>query len=141
MKNYKKLVIFGLLIVLVSGYSIWGQRVSEQPTEPQVRSLLVITGSSVKASVIPSWFKPPVYGSLIDCISWYESSHNPEAVGDRGKAYGILQFWESTFDFFSEKYGLSLEYTDPEAQRILAEYMLQSDFNNILHWSVWDKCI
>jgi soluble lytic murein transglycosylase-like protein len=30
-------------------------------------------------------------------VAWCESSFNPSAVGDQGRARGIFQFWQATF--------------------------------------------
>ena len=58
---------------------------------------------------------------LITC----ESSWNPQAKGDKGKAYGLLQFWKSTFDAYSQKYGYTnLEYTSSTHQILLAMRMI-----------------
>ena len=93
-------------------------------------------------AVIPN--KPPEiqYKALIDCLIIYESSGDPEAVGDSGNAFGILQFWLGTFQSYKMKYGLDhLEYKNPDHQIILADRMLRDDFGNIRHWSTRHKCL
>ena len=137
----RKLVIAGFLALILAISPVWAINTSEEPPNPSGDEFYLVQENSLKAQVIPVWFKPPVYGSLIECLSFYESTHNPEAVGDNGKAYGILQFHLPTFDFFCEKYELVLDYTNPEDQKILAEYMLQDNINNVVHWSVYRNCI
>ena len=80
------------------------------------------------------------YGETIRCLIQYESSHNPNATGDKGKAFGILQFWRTTFNQYSQKYELDLSYENPVHQIILADKMLQDDYREITHWSPWRKC-
>ena len=80
------------------------------------------------------------YGNTLKCLIKYESQFNPNATGDRGLAFGILQFWRSTFDQYSKKFNLKLDYKNPVHQIVLADLMLQSDYNEITHWSPWRKC-
>ena len=77
----------------------------------------------------------------IECLIRFESGGNINAIGDNGKAIGILQFHQATFDLFSERYGLELDIYSPKDQILLASKMLQEDSNNIYHWSVWRNCI
>ena len=71
---------------------------------------------------------------LLNC----ESSLNPKAKGDyrieedRFMANGIAQFWKETFDGFSKKYNLSLDYESPHDQIVLAGMMVRDGFEN--HW-------
>jgi hypothetical protein len=80
------------------------------------------------------------YGEVLKCLITYESQYNPNATGDGGLAFGILQFHRNTFDTYSHKYELELDYKNPIHQIILADLMLQDDFDNIIHWSPWRKC-
>lgn len=79
---------------------------------------------------------------LIECLIKYESGGNIKAVGDSGKAYGILQFWRSTFDGYKKLYDLEwLEYENPVDQVILADIMLRDNLEkNIRHWTVYPNC-
>ena len=80
-----------------------------------------------------------VNGSLIDCLIFYESSGNPEAVGDDGKARGILQFWEGTFKMHCvDKYGLEDDIWNPEIQKICADKMIQDGYER--SWTTLSKC-
>ena len=76
---------------------------------------------------------------LIECLIKKESMWNAYAVGDSGNAFGLLQFWRSTFDFYKEKYGEEwLEYENPLHQIILADLMLKD--NLWFHWTTYNKC-
>ena len=78
---------------------------------------------------------------LIECLIRYESGGNPNAVGDSGRAYGILQFWQSTFNLYAEEYGLEgLVYEDPESQIILAYEMLKRNPANVGNWTAAKYC-
>ena len=83
-------------------------------------------------------FKP--LGALIGCLIEKESGGKVDAVGDEGKAFGILQFWLGTFNHFKEKYKMSwLEYKDPGDQITLAELMLTDGYG--FHWTTYKRCI
>lgn len=77
---------------------------------------------------------------LIEC----ESGGNPEAIGDGGKAYGILQFHLGTFMHFGVKYRAELFpnaeplevenfYADEWAQVEIARKMLKEP-GGVEHW-------
>ena len=70
-------------------------------------------------------------------VAMCESRLDITAIGDHGLAYGIFQFHKETFELYSKKYGLDLDYTDPYDQTDLAARM----FNNNLqyHWSCYKK--
>jgi len=81
-----------------------------------------------------------VYQELVDCLIKYESSGNPNALGDNGRAHGLLQFHKPTFRRFCvEEYGYRDDIWDPEIQMECGAQML---FNNLIgHWSVRNQCI
>ena len=43
------------------------------------------------------------------CVAFHESSMNPLAVGDSGKARGLFQFWAGTWEMFRKKMGESTQ--------------------------------
>ena len=72
---------------------------------------------------------PDTLQNLIRC----ESEWKLDAVGDRGKSYGLLQFKVPTFELFSKKYGLAeLDIEDPFDQIDLAALMIKDGY--IKHW-------
>jgi hypothetical protein len=91
---------------------------------------------SVLGDLVGNDFNP-----LIDCLIKHESNGNEYAVGDGGKAYGILQFHRRTFDAFSAKYGLTLNYYDADDQILLAQKMLEENPKNLNHWTTKKYCI
>ena len=109
---------------------------------PKEHTLIVIDGNSLVATVPPVLIRPIVYGSLIDCLEHYESSHNPDAIGDHGVSFGILQFQKPTFQSFCvKKYRLKDDINDPEIQRICCDMMLEEDFKNVVNWSTYKLCV
>lgn len=68
---------------------------------------------------------------LINC----ESGFNSKAVGDKGKANGLLQFWKGTYDTYADIYGLEKEYKNPYSQIDLASKMLSDGL-----WKHWYNC-
>lgn len=79
--------------------------------------------------------------NLIRCLIKYESGGDPNAVGDNGKARNVLQFWESTFDLYCEKYGANLDYNSAEDQIYLAYLMLKNNPQNVYHWTTAKYCL
>lgn len=77
---------------------------------------------------------PMRFIKLINC----ESGLNKNAKGDYRngvpKANGLLQFWEGTFNTYSEKYGIEGKYTNPVAQIKLASLMIGRMDDGIFHW-------
>ena len=71
---------------------------------------------------------------LIQC----ESNWNPQAKGDKGKAFGLLQFHEPTFNFYCDQYGYDYSYYTPKHQITLAVEMISNGL--IQHWKkCWNK--
>lgn len=82
-----------------------------------------------------------VFEDLINCLIQHESGGRTDVYGDRGKAYGVLQFWRETFTRYKTAYGLEdFEYKNPEHQIKLADTMLQADFSNLRHWTTAKFC-
>lgn len=61
---------------------------------------------------------------LIEC----ESGGDEQAIGDEGRAYGILQFHEPTFTEFAQKYNIKRDWKDPTSQIILAREMIADGY-------------
>ena len=89
-----------------------------------------------------SYFPKLKHQKIIDCLIKYESSGNENAVGDSGLAKGILQFHTPTFiGYCIEKYGLKDDIWDQNVQIVCANKMIEENWSNIRHWSVYKKCI
>jgi len=85
---------------------------------------------------LDEWFSGIKYQTLLRCIAFKESSYNQYAVGDSGRAYGILQFHYPTF----KRYCVG-DYEDPRAQILCADKMISDNWNNINHWTTAYICI
>lgn len=66
-----------------------------------------------------------------------ESGYNSYAIGDGGKAYGLLQFHEPTFNSFKKKSGLAVEYKNPKDQITLAAWSWTNGYQS--HWTCYKK--
>lgn len=49
---------------------------------------------------------------LIDALAVVESNNNPSAVGDSGKAYGVLQIWEVVIVDVNARFGTKYRHKD-----------------------------
>ena len=79
---------------------------------------------------------------LINCLIRYESSGNENAIGDNGKAHGLLQYHVPTFQAYCiDKYELAEDVDqiyNPEIQRLCCSMML--DDGGINHWTTKKYC-
>ena len=126
-------MIFLILWILIS-ILVFGEK-------PPINENRAINEGFYKApsQVIYSYY--PKYQNIIDCLIKYESSGNPLAVGDSGKAIGILQFHEPTFQRYCvDKYGYYDDIWDAEIAKNCVAEMLEENINNIDHWSVKNLC-
>jgi hypothetical protein len=109
--------------------------------EPVLKDLALIQDNSIMALSNPVYIKPIIYGTLLDCISYYESRHNPDAVGDAGEC-GQYQFMPSTFKAYCvDKYGLEDNIFDSDIQKRCADEMIQEDWNNVYQWTTAPRCL
>jgi hypothetical protein len=136
--NYKyRLIVFIFLlaIILIAGIVafVYGK------TPPQ--SYYGHYQLYLEAPKIP-YYPISGYEEIINCLIRYESGGNPEALGDSGRAKGILQFHESTFNQYCvERYNFVNNIWDNSIQIDCAKEMIDENWDNIYHWSVWDLCI
>lgn len=73
---------------------------------------------------------------LIKCLAWYESSYRTDVYGDSGRAYGVMQFHQPTFNLFCEG-----DYYNSRDQVVCADKMISSNWNLVYHWSTAKFCI
>ena len=81
---------------------------------------------------------------MIELLVKCESGGNPGAIGDNGKARGVLQFHRGTLKSFAVKYGLRTElteadYSNTSLQREVARKMIEENKNNLRHWLVCSR--
>ena len=72
-------------------------------------------------------------------VMFCESSNNPKAVGDGGRARNVMQFHKPTFDAYAKKYGEELDYNSYHDQIELAAYMFSKGQQG--HWTCYSKVI
>jgi len=74
------------------------------------------------------------YGAMIEDLIECESGGNPEALGDQGRAHGILQFHQPTFQQFCvDRYGFTDNIWDEETQKNCCAEMLSNGLEG--HWT------
>lgn len=69
---------------------------------------------------------------LLD-VAYCESRFNQNARGDSGKAIGIFQFWQGTWDSFSKDFGEILDINSVHDQAKLAAWAFST--GKQLHWT------
>lgn len=72
-------------------------------------------------------------------VMWCESSNNPNAVGDGGRARNVMQFHKPTFEYFSSMLGEELDYNSYKDQIKLAAYMFSIGKQG--HWTCYNKVL
>lgn len=77
--------------------------------------------------------------SVFKKVMFCESSNNPKAVGDGGKARNVLQFHKPTFDAYSKLYGKQLDYDSYKDQIELAAWMFSKGQQG--HWTCYSKVV
>jgi len=103
--------------------------------QPETQTLATVSkNASNKVSM--DIFNDLEFGEIISCLAKYESGYNQNAIGDSGRAIGLMQFWQGTWDKYCEG-----NIFDPLLQVKCVDKMLQDDQKNIRHWTVAYKCI
>lgn len=74
---------------------------------------------------------PVIFKKVMKC----ESSNNPKAVGDGGRAKNVLQFHRPTFDGYAKKLGEELDYNSYHDQIKLGAYMFS--IGEQKHWTCY----
>ena len=127
-----KLAVLGLIILLVVSI------LSSAPKTPQ-KPFVGLTECLYLTPRVSFYPKTATYGSLIDCLVFEESSGNPNAVGDEGRAKGILQFHSPTFQQYCvNRFNYRNDIWDEEIQRNCCAEMLENDLG--YHWSTYKQC-
>lgn len=135
--SYDKRIIVYFVLLFLSIVLAWvalGYLFGELEAKKGIGSPYTLSQCFVEGKNIP--FIPSVYtnGSLIEEMIACESSGNPNALGDNGKAKGILQFWDTTFEMYCvKKYGYRNDIWSEEIQRSCASEMLRDGLGK--HWT------
>lgn len=72
-------------------------------------------------------------------VSFCESSYNPHAVGDGGRARNIFQYHKETFDYFSKLMGEELDYDSYIDQARLTAWIWSNRPDLKKHWTCYNK--
>ena len=124
-------VFLGLVVIDLFSTKTFSERLeSDKMAIVQGNSLLPISPVYIPHTM--------VYGSLIDCLIFYESSGNPNAVGEANEK-GILQFKDSTFQQYCvDKYELGKNIWNCNTQKVCADKMIQDNLG--FHWTTYELC-
>jgi len=136
--GYKRLIIYIICIALIMLFMVAffvGIIIAHLRISPQV----TLNECFTRQVNMPYYPTVRTYGALISCLIKYESSGNPNAIGDNGTSFGILQFKKSTFKHYCvDRYGFKNDIMNPEIQKDCCQKMLGEGLIN--HWSVRYLC-
>lgn len=131
----RKLIIIGLLILSIASLLTTVVHSDQEPIE------------ALKAEVVVEEILTPTqyadkyatqYGidaSVFKKVMFCESSNNPKAIGDGGRAKNVMQFHKPTFDAYAKKYGEELDYNSYHDQIELAAWMFSKGEQG--HWTCY----
>lgn len=91
---------------------------------------IVLPEPSVKA-LISHWEN--VYGVSIDRIAKCESGYNQSAIGDKGKAHGMFQYHQPTFDSFAKQIGKQMDRENVYDQIEMTAWAFSKGYAS--HWT------
>jgi hypothetical protein len=140
-----------LLSFVLAG--VIGVGTAHAPLYEKTDTLLLAGGTTLMASTMPiSPLKYPSYAYLVPTDDYYiiklvdeiiacESGGRHERVwGDKGKAYGIAQFWEETFYWMAEMANLeNPNWKSKEQQITLLGWALENGLGN--HWTCYRELL
>lgn len=137
-----KIIILFILTLLAGWYITTKIALAPVRIESNAsNNYILIENNTLKATSNPIYLKPIVYATLLNCISFYESSHNPYAVGQLDEK-GQYQFRPATFQFYCvDKYGYKDDIWDAEIQQHCADDMIKENWYNIYQWSTAHLCL
>lgn len=140
MSKIKKILILLSLLILIgriiNGYYISYKRATAIRLENEARTALQAYVDSLTVPELITYLAPENAAELRG-VAWCESTHRPYAVGDGGRAVGIMQFHRPTFDMYSKQMGEELNYESSYDQIKVADYMWNKGLQR--HWTCWGK--
>ena len=116
---------------------------------PQEGDIILIQGNSLatRQMVLKSdeqnvwsaiWAASNKYGVEFDILynlAKCESSLKHETFGDSGRAFGIYQWWESSWNMYNKKFGTNLDrYNLEDQSEMTARVLSEGGYKN------WAKC-
>jgi len=137
------LIVLLLIIGVLTGIRVMSRLSPEISPEGQIERKVIYQNTTL-APVSPILYPHTVvYGSLISCLSSYESQGNPKAFNpkdtDGYPKYGLLQFHKPTFqEFCVKKYNYRNDIWDEEIQRLCADRMIQEGYAG--YWGTLKFC-
>lgn len=138
-------VLFLIILSLIFGIyllSTFAQTLVkiEPDASPEILEQFYFQENTLMSNVPPTYWEPLVYETLIGCLIWYESKGDPNAVGDHGTSFGILQFKPATFqEYCVERYGFTDDIFDSLTQTRCADKMIQDGYVHL--WSTYKFCV
>ena len=138
-------IIYCYYILALIAFPVYAQA-PERPQTPKIavlnnNTLRPITTTTYKENITlgaistEDLFSGLKYKTIIKCLAKYESGYRTDVYGDKGLAYGILQYHRATFNRFCTG-----DYYSARDQILCCENMLNTDFSLISHWTTSKYC-
>ena len=145
--GYKRLIIYIVCISLIMLFMVCffvGIIISHLRITPEA----TINECFTQQVNMPCYVEVYTLGTLteertekMDRIMDAESNDNSIAKNPTSSAYGKCQFLKSTRDYVEKKWGIKINWNDPEQQGYACERLLREEGDS--HWleskEVWDK--
>ncbi len=141
-------VLFGLILLV---FIFLGSIARNEPKPELIRPQIEVQAQEVKEKIIIKQTIPEmiinyseeykVDPMLVSCILFNESSYNPEAIGDSGKAKGIAQFHLNTFKTFRKLMGMSQKDLRLNPEESIRTLCWALSTGRGYHWSVYEGCL
>ena len=130
MKTFiEHLSLFIIGLVIASGAWYYGQSCIKQ--KPEIQQLI-----KQEQELLTNIEHLLIVRGLILC----ESSWNKDAIGDKGKSYGLGQFQKKTFEWLKKKADMkNLKWKDPHDQITLLMWAVEHNFTDL--WTCSKKVI
>jgi len=134
--DYQYRYILYICFVLLLLFLMASLVLAQKPLRTQSDGSQSLSDCFIEGPRIPYIPQVETYGAVVDRLIECESGGNPEALGDDGRAHGVLQFHDPTFQRYCvERYGYRDDIWDEDIQRQCCLEMLNQNFDNVSHWT------
>jgi len=132
--DYQYRYILYICFVLLLLFLMASLVLAQKPPRTQSGGSESLSDCFIEGPRIPYIPQVETYGALIEDLVECESGGNPDALGDNGRAHGVLQFHRPTFEQYAPLAGvINPDIWNEEQQRRTANYMIS--IGEICQWT------